>query len=389
MSIQLFVPTFAIEDCIKEIRDCLEKGWTGLGYKTLEFEKAWCEYTGLKHAHFLSSATAGLHLAVKILKERHGWNEGDEIISTPITFVSTNHAVLYERLAVVFADVDATGCLDPESVLSRITSRTRAVIFVGLGGNSGQLSKVAEICRVHGISLILDAAHMAGTRIAGQHVGAEADATVFSYQAVKTLATADSGMLCFRDEENDAIARQQSWLGINKDTYSRTNANSAYKWQYEVEHVGYKYHGNSIMAAIGLTQIRQLDRDNAFRRQLATWYDNNFRGTHIGSLRISDDCESARHLYQIEVDDRDTVMLGLNNLSIYPGVHYRDNTEFSMYRYANGTCPRAAELSQRVMSLPLHMRMTKKDVDLISEQVLALARPRTVSPVALRIAHSA
>src|ERR1700675_3112541 len=104
--IQLFVPTFRVEECLAEIRECLEKGWTGLGYKTVEFEKAWCAYTGLPHSLFLSSATAGLHLAINVLKAACGWEDGDEIIATPITFVSTNHAILYERLKPVFADVD-------------------------------------------------------------------------------------------------------------------------------------------------------------------------------------------------------------------------------------------------------------------------------------------
>src|SRR5262245_50201992 len=128
--IHLFVPTFRIEETLAEIRECLEKGWTGLGYKTLQFEDAWRRYTGLPHAHFLNSATAGLHLAVRLLKERRGWADGDEVISTPLTFVSTNHAILYAGLQVVFADVDEHLCLDPASVAERISPRTRAVMFV-------------------------------------------------------------------------------------------------------------------------------------------------------------------------------------------------------------------------------------------------------------------
>src|SRR5881394_596340 len=113
--IHLFVPSFRVDECLAGIRECLEKGWTGLGFKTVEFEAAWAAYTGLPHAHFLNSATAGLHLAVKLLKEQHGWADGDEIITTPLTFVSTNHAILYERMRPVFADVDEYLCLDPAS----------------------------------------------------------------------------------------------------------------------------------------------------------------------------------------------------------------------------------------------------------------------------------
>src|SRR5207245_2363158 len=154
--IQLFVPTFRVEETLAEIRECLEKGWTGLGFKTVAFEDAWKSYTGLPYAHFLNSATAGLHLAVRLLKEKYGWQEGDEIISTPLTFVSTNHALLYEGLCPVFADVDEYLCLDPISVATRITPRTRAVLFVGMGGNTGQLDDIVRLCRERGLRLILD-----------------------------------------------------------------------------------------------------------------------------------------------------------------------------------------------------------------------------------------
>ena len=126
MSTQLFVPTYRVDECLNEIRECLEVGWTGLGYKTVEFEDAWKRHTGFSYAHFLNSATAGLHLAVKILKNRLGWNEGDEIISTPLTFVSTNHAILYEGLNVVFADVDDYLCLDPKDGRISLPSAVRS-----------------------------------------------------------------------------------------------------------------------------------------------------------------------------------------------------------------------------------------------------------------------
>ena len=116
MSMQLFVPTFRVDECLTEIRECLEKGWTGLGFKTVQLEEEWKKYTKLPHAHFLNSATAGLHLAVKILKDAEGWQDGDEVISTPLTFVSTNHAIAYENLHVAFADVDEYLCLDPDDV---------------------------------------------------------------------------------------------------------------------------------------------------------------------------------------------------------------------------------------------------------------------------------
>lgn len=376
MSTQLFIPTFRVDECLEEIRDCLEKGWTGLGYKTVEFEERWKEYTGLPHAHFLNSATAGLHLAIKILKDEEGWQEGDEIITTPLTFVSDNHAILYENLTPVFADVDEYLCLDPKSVAERITERTRAVLFVGIGGSTGRLEEIVRLCEEHDLRLILDAAHMTGTRLNGRLVGSEADVSVYSYQAVKNLPTADSGMICFREERYDAIARKLSWLGINKDTYARTNGKGAYKWKYDVEYPGYKYHGNSIMAAIALVQLKYVDIDNAYRRQLCTWYDEAFRDKQdqVRPVPLPSHCESSRHLYIIEVDNRDELLLALNESQIYPGVHYRDNTCYDLYAHAKGSCPNAHRMSERILSLPLHLRLSKADVDHVASAVLRYAK---------------
>lgn len=372
--IQLFVPAFRVDECLAEIRECLEKGWTGLGFKTTQFEKAWTEYTGLPHAHFLNSATSGLHLAVRLLKERYQWRDGDEIISTPLTFVSSNHAILYERLTPVFADVDEYLCLDPTSVEQRITPRTRAIIFVGLGGNTGRLDEIVALCKARGLKLILDAAHMSGTRLHGRHVGAEGELSVFSYHAVKNLPTADAGMICCADPEMDTAARHWTWLGIDKDTFSRTQSDSTYKWYYQVEHVGFKYHGNSIMAGIGLVSLKYLEQDNAYRRQLAEWYDEGLSDADgIERVPVAPGCVSARHLYQVLVDRRDDVMVALNGEQIYPGVHYRDNSQYTMYA-GQPPCPRARRASESVISLPMHMQLDRADIQRVCDALRKAVR---------------
>ena len=373
--IQLFVPTFRIEETLEEIKECLEVGWTGLGFKTIEFENAWRDYTGLPYAHFINSATSGLHLALRLLREQEGWQDDDEIITTPLTFVSTNHAILYENLKPVFADIDEYLCLSPESIRERISPRTRAVIFVGMGGNTGRLPEVAELCKEYGLRLILDAAHMAGTRLYGKHIGSEADVAVFSFQAVKNLPTADSGMICFRDGVLDKEVRKWTWLGINKDTYARTQSGGAYKWLYDVEHVGFKYHGNSIMAAMALVSLKYLDLDNAYRRQLARWYTQFFSEVPaIQTIPIPPGCETSQHLFQVVIPDRDEVMLALNALGIYPGVHYRDNTNYRMYADSAGSCPRAASISNSIISLPLHLRMDYTDVQRVAKALISIVQ---------------
>ncbi len=323
-TIQVLKPKFHIDECLAQVRECLEKGWTGSGFKTVEFETRWKEYTGHKNACYLNSNTAGLHLAVNILKRHYGWQDGDEIISTPITFVSTNHAIMYENLKPCFADVDEY--------------------------------------------LILGAAHMSGTRVNGVVPGTwdGVDVAVYSFQAVKNLPTGDSGMICFADPELDAQCRMVSWMGINKDTYARTGSEGTYKWNYGVDYLGYKYNGNAIMAGIALAQLPYLDEENARRREIAAMYDKAFSGNpsiQIIGAPYADEC--SYHIYEIAVPDREALLLEMAKNGIYGGVHYRDNTEFSMYTYAQGTCPHAHAISQHLITMPLHLYLTDEDVEKI------------------------
>ena len=316
-------------------------------------------------------------LNLNLFKSKYKWNDGDEIITTPLTFISTNHSIMYERLKPIFADVDEFLCLDPKSIEERITPKTKAIMFVGMGGNAGKLREIKYICEKHNLKLILDAAHMSGTKIKNvfdgmgysvEHIGEEADATIFSFQAVKNLPTADSGMICFKDEEDDKLVRQLSWLGIDKDTYSRSTKGS-YKWKYDVPNIGFKYHGNSIMASMGLIQLKYLDSDNDYRNTISELYKKHLKK----DIKIVEDSwytyKSAKHLFQILVneEDRESLINKLYGEDIYPGVHYIDNTTYKMYNYAYGTCPNAHKLSKQLLTLPIHLELKEEDIVRISK----------------------
>jgi len=378
--IRVFSPKFRTDEILVQIKECLDLGWTGMGYKTNEFEKEWNKYTGLNNSYFLSSNTVGLHLALRILGIFKKWKDGDEIITTPLTFVSTNHSILYENLKPVFADVDEYLCLDPASIEERITDKTRGVFFVGMGGNPGKLNQVAELCKKYDLSLILDAAHMAGTYVDSDkkdnlHVGHEADISVFSFQAVKNLPTADSGMICFKNKEHYNLCKKLAWLGIDADTYSRSQSDGSYKWHYDVPHVGFKYHGNSIMAAMALTQIKYLDSDNKRRNEISRLYTEKLKDfKHIKIIHDSTYCKSSsKHLYQILIskkdiehkgkDLRDKIIAYFHENKIYPGVHYIDNTKYPMYNYDNGKCPNSHDYSERLITLPIHLNLSNKDIE--------------------------
>lgn len=370
-NIQLFVPKFRVDETLEAIRPALERGWPGMGYLTLEIEKEWKSYTGYPFAHFLNSNTSGLHLALEVFKRKHNWADDDEVITTALTFVSSNHAILYSNLKPVFADIDESLCLSPESVEAVITPKTKALIYVGVGGNPGRYNEIRDLCRKHGIILVLDAAHMAGSKNPdGTHVGVDADVAVYSFQAVKNLPTADSGMICFAEEADDEHARRLSWLGINKDTYARSSSAGTYKWQYEVDELGYKYHGNSIMAAIALVALKYLDEDNARRREISAFYAEKLaNNSNIVAVEHDANFVSSRHLFQVRVPNRDTVLNKLNEMGIYPGVHYRDNTDYSLYSFGAGKAPLAHVACDELLSLPLHMGLSQADLERVVESL--------------------
>lgn len=372
--IQVLKPFFRVKETLSEIEECLEKGWTGMGFKTDQFENEWKKYTGFKFAHFLNSATSGLHLAVKVHKDNGEWEDDSEIITTSLTFVSTNHAILYENLNPVFADIDSSLCLDPKSVENSITKKTKAIIYVGIGGNARNYHEIRSICDKHNLILILDAAHMAGTcwKDTGLQVGLDADCAVFSFQAVKNCPSSDSGMICFNSPDLDKSARRLSWLGIDKTTFDRYTE-STYKWKYDVSELGFKYHGNSIAAAMCIVALRYLDRDNERRRFLSSLYDQALScNDSIERIIHSEYIYSSRHLYQIALDNRDAFIENLSKKGIYCGVHYLANHQYSIYKKFKSNVVMASKYSLSLVSLPLHIGLTDQDIAYISNAINSL-----------------
>jgi perosamine synthetase len=366
--IQLFKPVIC-EEAIAAVGDVLRSGWLGLGPKTIEFERAFAQKVGAPFCVGLNSATAALHLAVKLLD----LPEGSEIISTPLTFVSTNHAILYERCRPVFADVQkTTGNLDVQSVRQRITPRTRALMLVHLGGYACDLDEFYARAKEHNRPVIEDAAHSAGASYRGRPIGSHGDERTlqcFSFQAVKNLPMGDGGALVTRSAAFDARLRRLRWLGIDADTYSRTGR-LAYKWEYDIPEVGYKCHMNDIQGAIGVAQLARLDQDNARRRQIAQRYHRELAGVPgITIPQYQPDRQSSYHLAIILAENRNRLADALRAHNIDTGVHYRRNDEYRMYEKQD--LPNVQWFADRAMSLPLHLHLTDEHVGTVIAAIKA------------------
>ena len=376
MSLQVLQPKYRTQETLDAIKECLDKKWTGMGYKTVEFEEQWKSYGSFDYAHFVNSGTSALHLSLSVFKEDYNWSSDTEIITTPLTFVSTNHVILYENFKPVFVDVDDTLCMDPSKIIKSITSNTKAIIYVGLGGNTGNYLEVKEICKQYNLKLILDGAHLAGTQVREMspegsgysfwQIGKFADAACFSFQAVKNLPTADSGMVCFRNQRHDQLSRKLSWMGIDKDTFSRTLPDGSYKWKYDVPYLGYKYNGNSVMAAMAMVSLKYLSEDNTYRNQIADHYDNELQNLELEKVNIPWQCHvNSRHLYQILVPNnrRDFIIDEMYDNGLYPGVHYITNVKYKMYSNQAMKTTKANSYSDKLLTLPIHCNMTLDDAD--------------------------
>ena len=361
---------------IKQIGPLIKSGkvnyWTGDQCK--KFEHEFYKYLGNKYSLALSNGSVALEIALRALKLK----KKDNIIVTPRSFIISASCTLNLGLKPIFADVDDTLCLDPKSVFDKINKKTKAIIFVGIGGNAGSLDKISKICKEKNIVLILDAAHMSGTFVNPSspiHVGHEADVTIFSFQAVKNLPTADSGMICFKEKRNLDICKKLSWLGIDKNTFSRSNSKGGYRWDYDVPYLGFKYHGNSIMASMALIQLKYLDEDNNRRNEICSKYDSLLSGIDsINSIVTSDyTFKSSRHLYQIYSleHSREVILENFYKKNIFPGVHYKDNRQYLMYK-SNSSLPNVDKYSDKIISLPLHLEMSDDDISKVADKLLEM-----------------
>jgi perosamine synthetase len=362
VSIPLFRPSIS-EDAIRAVGDVLRSGWLGLGPRTEQFEHEFARYIGSPHCVGLNSCTSAIHLALHTLE----LPPGSEVITTALTFVSTNHAILYEGLVPVFADVDrTTGSLLPSSVKERISERTRAIVVVHYGGLPADIDELYEIAGESGLRVIEDCAHACGATYKGKRVGSHGDFHAFSFHAVKNLPMGDGGALTVSSAADDERLRRLRWLGIDKDTFRRTSP-GAYDWEYDVPEVGFKYHMNDIQAAIGIEQLKLLDKENARRNEIARMYRHELEGADVVLPPLRADRESSYHLFPILVEERDELVKKLKMRGIGTGVHYRRNDEYPMY--ARADLPNAGYFASSEISLPMHMCLSDDDVGAVSRAI--------------------
>jgi dTDP-4-amino-4,6-dideoxygalactose transaminase len=365
------------EEEISEVVETLRSGWLTTGPRAARFERDFQEYTGGPHAVAVNSATAGLHVALAAL----GIGPGDEVITTPMTFCATVQTILHVGATPVLADIGWDANIDPEEIARRITGRTKAIIPVHMAGLPCDMASIWSLARKHGIHVIEDAAHAAGSRYAGQPIGAgESDAVAFSFYATKNLTTGEGGMITTHRAELAQTMRMLALHGVSHEAWDRYSERGT--WQYDVLAHGFKYNLSDIQAALGIHQLRRLDEFIEQRTRYARIYDAAFAGMEeVETPPDNPQCRHAWHLYIPRLNlrrlklNRARFIRELQQRGIGTSVHF---IPIPLLRYfarlplAQYACPNALDLYPRIVSLPLYPAMTEEQVHYVARNVREL-----------------
>lgn len=354
-------------DDIQAVAEALSKEYLTCGPTVSEFEEKVAQYVGAQYAVAVSSGTAALHAACAAA----GVQEGDEVITTPNTWVSSANAALYCGGRPVFADIDEdTYNIAPEEIEKKITKHTKAVIPVHYAGQPCDMKRIHEIARQHHLVVIEDAAHAIGAIYRGSRIGSLSDMTVFSFHPVKQMTTCEGGMITTNNKELYEKLKLFRAYGIVK-----TEAGMAKEgpWFSEQMSLGYNYRLSDVQCALGISQISKLDKLITRRREIAKVYDTELK--HLQGVVLpwqSEESISAYHLYPIQVDaDKRRDLYGqFREAGIGVGVHYYPvykNTYYQKIGYSNVCCRISEEFYERELTLPVHYKVSDNDLDYIVE----------------------
>jgi len=365
---------FIDEDDIRAVTEVLRSDWLTTGPKVSEFEEAFAQYVGAKHAVTVSSGTAALHAAMYAI----GIGPGDEVIVPPITFAATANCVVYQGGTPVFSDVEPdTLLLDPNQIETKITSNTKAIIAVDYAGQPCNYDSLRKIADKHNLVLIADACHALGAEYKGQKTGKLADLNIFSFHPVKHITTGEGGMITTDNADYADRMRLFRNHGITTDHHQREKQGS---WYYEMVDLGYNYRMTDFQCVLGISQLKKLLGFLARRREIAKRYDDTFTSmSEITPLAVHENVLHAYHLYVVKIDfktlgiDRTMLFTILREKGIAVNVHYIPAHLHPFYRdkfnTRPGLCPNAEYAYEQIISLPMFPEMTDEDVEKVIVEV--------------------
>ena len=359
------------EDELNSVRQTLSSLFLTTGPRVAEFEEKLAAYLHVPHVIGVTSCTHALHLALQSL----GIGSGDEVITTPLTFVATTNAILYAGATPVFADVDpTTGLLDPDAVEAAMSPRTKAIIPVHLYGQLANMHTLRAIADRHNVALIEDSAHGVEMRRDGVAPGQLGDAAAFSFYATKTLTCGDGGAIAVRDPALNDRLRRLRYHGISKDAATRHGAPYSH---WDMVELGHKAGLTDLDASLLIPQLSRLESRRSWRERCVHQYISRLADVPDISL-LRWDGTSSHHLFTVQVPPqrRDDLLRGLGECGIGVAVNYRAVHLLSYYQdrfgFQRGQFPHAESIGDRTISLPLWPGLPPDDVDYVANQLRKL-----------------
>lgn len=371
------------EQDIEAVVDVLKSDWLTTGPKIEQFEREIADYCQAKYAVAVATGTAALHTACFAA----GIKNGDEVITSPMTFAASANCILYQGGRPVFADIDpATYNIDPEQIERKITEQTKAIIPVDYTGQPAEMDRINEIAKRHQLLVIEDAAHSLGAEFKGKKVGSMAELTTLSFHPVKHITCGEGGMVLTNNRQLYNKMKQFRTHGIIKG--SASDDCSQEPWLCQQYFLGYNYRMTDLQAALGISQLKKIDMFISKRRKIAEQYNRAFSALDLVEIPAQlSGSNSSWHLYILKLKieklklGRATIFNALHNANLGVNVHYIPVYYHPYYQrlgYKKGLCPVAENLYERIITLPLFPKMTVRDVEYVINIVTALLRKNTI-----------
>ncbi|GMB09125.1 UDP-4-amino-4,6-dideoxy-N-acetyl-beta-L-altrosamine transaminase [Thermolongibacillus altinsuensis] len=356
------------DDDIEAVVEVLKGDYLTTGPYVSKFEQAVAQYVGAKYAVAFSNGTAALHGACFAA----GIVQGDEVITTPMTFAASANCVLYQGGTPVFADIDEkTYNIDPNKIEEKITNKTKAIIPVDFTGQPVELERILEIAKKYNLVVIEDAAHALGATYKGRKIGSISDMTMFSFHPVKHITSGEGGIITTNNKEYYEKLLQFRSHGITREKDKLNECHGP--WYYEMQFLGYNYRMTDIQAALGTSQLKKIDKFIELRRKYVAMYNEAFKDMdEIITPFQHEDGESSWHLYIIRLKldqltaSRREIFEALQQQNIGVNVHYIPvyfQPYYQQLGYKKGICPNAEKLYEEMITLPLFPAMSEKDVN--------------------------
>ncbi len=354
-------------DDIEAVVGVLKGDYLTTGPYVSKFEQAVAQYVGVKYAVAFSNGTAALHGACFAA----GIGQGDEVITTPMTFAASANCVFYQGGTPVFADIDEkTYNIDPNKIEEKITEKTKAIIPVDFTGQPVELDRILEIAKKYNLVVIEDAAHALGATYKGRKIGSISDMTMFSFHPVKHITSGEGGIITTNNKEYYEKLLQFRSHGITREKEKLNEYHGP--WYYEMQFLGYNYRMTDIQAALGTSQLKKIDKFVQLRRKYVEMYNEAFKDIEEITIPFQhEDGESSWHLYIIRLNldkltvSRREIFEALQQQNIGVNVHYIPvhlQPYYQQLGYKKGICPKAEKLYEEMITLPLFPAMSEEDV---------------------------